>query len=124
MKYEIIENHRTEFPNPMLLKQGEKIIIGKDPNRSPDDDEKWSSWIFCIKIDGSNQGFVPEQIVKSENNYEYITEDYSNKELDIDIGTVGEGIKELNGWVWLKNESTKETGWVPIEKTKKMEEVK
>lgn len=121
MKYKVIENHRTEFPDPMILKEGEKIIIGKDPSPSPEDDEKWPNWVYCIKIDGSNQGFVPEQIIRSESNFGYITEDYSNKELDIDKGTVVDGIKELNGWVWLKNESTNEKGWVPIDKLEKIE---
>lgn len=119
MKYIVIENFRTEFPNPMILKKGEKVIIGEDPNPSAEDDEKWPNWVFCIKTDDSNQGFVPEQIIKSEEKYGYLTEDYSNKELDIDKGTIVEGIKELNGWLWVKNISTNEIGWVPLDKLEK-----
>ena len=30
MKYKVIENHRTEYPNPILLSQGEKVILGEE----------------------------------------------------------------------------------------------
>jgi len=29
MKYIVKESHRTEFPNPIILKQGEKVVTGK-----------------------------------------------------------------------------------------------
>jgi hypothetical protein len=29
MEYIVIENHRTEFPDPILLKQGETVFIGE-----------------------------------------------------------------------------------------------
>ena len=110
MEYIVIENHRTEFPNPVILKQGEKVIIVEESS------EKWPGWFFCSKIDGSNKGLVPKQIIK----HSTIIEDYSAKELDIDKGVIVEGIKELNGWLWLKNKSTEETGWVPMGKLEKV----
>jgi hypothetical protein len=115
MEYIVIENHSTKFPDPIILKQGEKIIIGEESSIN------WPNWVFCTKTDGSNKGWVPKQIIKYEDNYGYIIDDYSAKELDIDKGAVVEGIKELNGWLWLKNKKTNETGWVPIDKLKKLE---
>jgi len=32
MEYIVIKNHRTEFSNPIILKQGEKVIIGEYPS--------------------------------------------------------------------------------------------
>jgi hypothetical protein len=115
MEYIVIENHRTEFPDPIILKQGEKVIVGEESSVN------WPDWVFCKKMDGSNKGWVPKQIIKYENNYGNIIEEYSAKELDIDKGTIVEGIKELNGWLWLKNRTTNEIGWVPIEKLKELE---
>jgi hypothetical protein len=115
MEYIVIKNHRTEYHNPITLKQGEKVIIGEESGKN------WPNWIFCTKMDGSNKGWVPKQILKCEANYEIIVEDYSAKELEIDKGAIVEGIKELNGWLWLKDKGTKEIGWVPMENLKKME---
>ena len=108
--YRVIEEHKTEYPNPILLKIGEKVIIGEESS------QKWANWIFCTKLDRSNNGWVPKQIIKYDNSFGLILEDYSAKELDIDKGTLVEGIKELNGWVWSKNVETNEIGWIPLEK--------
>jgi hypothetical protein len=116
MKYMVIENHRTEFSNPITLKQGEKVILGEES-----EDETMPNWIFCKKMDDSNEGWVPKQIIKNQNNYGEIIEDYSAKELDIDKKTIVEGIKELNGWLWLKNIQTNEIGWVPINNLRKID---
>ena len=115
MEYIVTEDHMTEFPDPILLKKGEKVIIGEESLEMP-------NWIFCTKLDGSNKGWVPKQIIKQENNYGNIIEDYSAKELNIDKETIVEGIKELNGWLWSKNINTNEIGWIPMEKVKKQKE--
>lgn len=93
----------------------QKVIIGKESN------DTCPNWIFCTKIDGSNEGWVPKQIIKKTGSYGEITEDYTAKELDIDEETIVEGIKELNGWLWLKIKSTNEEGWVPMENLKRLE---
>jgi len=122
MKYVVKENHRTEFPNPIILKQGEKVVTGKTSEETVGEtpyDENWTGWILCTKLDKSNDGWVPEQIIQIENDFGIITEDYSAKELDVDKGVVVEGIKELNGWMLSENKNTNETGWVPLDKLRK-----
>ena len=115
MKYIVIEEYETEFTNPIIVKQNEKIIIEKET------DEEYENWFFCEKIDGSNSGWIPEEIIKKENNYGIINEDYSAKELSVEKGFIVKGIKELNGWLWCECENTKEVGWVPIKTIKIME---
>ena len=110
MEYVVTENHRTEFSDPIILKQGEKVIIGEESSAD------WPGWIFCAKINGSNKGWVPKQIIMYEKDYGIIAEDYSAKELDIDRGITVEGIKELNGLLWGKNNSSNEIGWIPMKK--------
>jgi hypothetical protein len=116
MKYIVIENHRTEFPNPIILNKEEKVIIGEESIN-------WPNWVFCTKLDGSNKGWVPKQIITYENEYGKIIEDYSAKELDIDKGTIVEGIRELNNWLWVKNKKTNAIGWIPVEKLKEQNEI-
>ena len=112
MKYKVIENHRKEYPNSILLSQGEKVIIWEESGQD------WPNWVFCTKLDKSNRGWVPKQII--ENDFGVIIENYSAKELDINKGTIVEGIKELNGWLWSKNIETSEIGWIPLEKLETM----
>jgi hypothetical protein len=121
MEYIVTENHRSEFPNPIILKQGEKVVIGKTSEETIGEtpyDENWPNWVFCTKTDGSNEGWVPKQIIENKQGYGEVLEDYCAKELDVDEGTVVEGIRELNGWLWLKNKNTNEIGWVPMDKLK------
>jgi hypothetical protein len=113
MEYIVIEKHETEFSSPLLVKRNEKVIVKGES-------EHWQGWIYCIKQDGSNEGYVPKQIIEYTDNYGIITEDYSAKELNVREGDILEGIKELNGWMWLRNETTNEIGWVPMEKLKKL----
>jgi hypothetical protein len=115
MEYIVIKEFKTDNQNPIILKKGEKIIIGEEYNGNED----WSNWIYCKKIDKSNEGWVPKQIIKYINNYGIITEDYSAKEMDVEKGIILECIKELNGWIWSKNKRTNETGWVPLNKVEK-----
>jgi hypothetical protein len=112
MKYLVIKAHRTEYPNPIYLEKGELVILGEESDKS------WPNWVFCRKTDGSNEGWVPKQIIRYKNSKGEIIEDYSAKELNIDVETIVEGINELNGWLWLKNTKTNELGWIPIENLK------
>jgi hypothetical protein len=115
MEYIVTKDHRTEFPNPILLTQGEKVIIGKKTSAN------FPDWVFCIKSDNSNKGWVPHQIIKYENNYGIITEDYSANELNIDRGAIVNGTKEINGCVWVENTETNDIGWIPRNKLKEIQ---
>ena len=122
MRYVVTEGHRTEYPNPIQLKQGEKVILGKTSEETVGEtpyDENWTGWVFCAKPDGSNEGWVPDQIIRREGEHEYAVEDYSARELDVDEGAIMQGIKEMNGW--LLGECDRETGWVPLDKLRKMD---
>jgi len=112
--YVVTENYKTEFTNPITLTMGEKVTIGEDPDPEMNPDT-WINWAYCIKEDGSNAGFVPEQIIKKDGNYGIILEDYSAKEMNVKKGEIVEKIKELNGWLLAKNKATGETGWIPLE---------
>lgn len=111
MKYQVIKKHQSEFPNPIIFSKGERLIIGE----KSDEREAWNDWYFC-EAPNQIKGWVPKQVIKwlSDNEGEAL-EDYSAKEMDVDKGEILIGVKELNGWVWCQNSSSKEEGWVPVE---------
>jgi hypothetical protein len=78
MKYIVIEAHKTKYKNPINVHKNEKI---KFTNKI---DEEYKDWLYCIKMDGSNSGWIPKKIIKKENNFGTITEDYSAKELNVE----------------------------------------
>lgn len=120
MDYLVIKDHETEYPNPITLEAGEKVIIGEE--HEPVEGENWENWVYCIKEDNSNAGWVPKQIIDYEK--EIILRDYSAKELSIAEGAIVEGIEEMNGWLLSKNKLTGEIGWIPLENIKLISSIK
>ena len=113
MKYIVLEPHKTEFPNPIFVKQDEKVII------EIEHDEEYPNWFYIKKTDDTNSGWIPEQIItKMDGNVGIVSEDYSANELSVDKGSILIGFKELNGWLWCKPENSNEIGWVPLKNIK------
>ena len=111
MKYQVIKKHRSEFPNPITITKGDKLIIGE----KSDENEAWNDWYFC-EAQNNIKGWVPKQIIKWLNNNEgEALENYTAQEIDIDEGDILTGTKILNGWLWCQNPASKEEGWAPIE---------
>jgi len=108
MNYLVIKGHKSNYPNPISLRKDEKIIVGKKYAGK----EGWENWIYCYKIDESQEGWVPEQIIKFSSKYGIIKENYTAKELTIKAGKKLKGNYELNGWVWCKDTEGRE-GWIP-----------
>ena len=111
MKYQVIKKHKSEFPNPIIITKGDKLIIGEKSDKH----EAWNDWYFCETQD-QIKGWVPKQIIKwlSDNEGE-VLENYSAQEMDVDEGALLTGTKKLNGWIWCQNLSSKDEGWVPLE---------
>jgi len=113
MKYIVIKNRISDYPNPIELKKNEIVSIGEEYTEK----DNWSNWIKC-----SNQknisSWVPKQILKIETNLAIVLEDYSANELNINIREEVEVIKKMNGWAWSRN-SNNELGWIPLENIEK-----
>ena len=111
MKYQVIKMHRSEFPDPIVIFKGDRLIIG-EKYEGP---ESWNDWYFC-ETPSQTTGWVPRQVIKwlCDNQGE-AQQHYSAKEMDVDEGEVLIGIRSLNGWIWCQHPVSKEEGWVPAE---------
>lgn len=105
--YEVIKAHKSNYPNPIKLQKGERVLVGQTYKDNPE----WSNWIYCHTVEGNLEGWVPEQIIDEE----VVLESYSAKELTIEIGETVTEERELNGWLWVKKSKDADQGWVPKE---------
>ena len=48
MKYQVIEEHLTNYPDPIVLQKGEVVKVG-ERYKGP---ENWNNWIYCYTLDG------------------------------------------------------------------------
>lgn len=112
MKYQVIEEHKTNNNNPIKVKKGERVKLG----RKSSEEDGWNNWIYCFSLDSNTEGWAPEQIIKIENEYGIALSDYSAIELDVNINQIVNGELELNGWLWCSKLNDSDFGWIPKEK--------
>lgn len=93
MDYLVIKEHESDYPDPITLEKGEKVLVG----RRYEGKEDWENWRYCYKLDRSQEGWVPEQLISVSGQSGVVKEDYTAKELTIDAGEKLEGVRELNG---------------------------
>lgn len=110
MNYIVTKPHRSKYPNPIRLNKGDPLVIG-EKDQGP---EGWDGWFFCT-TPGQAGGWVPQQVIERlADGTGRALEDYTARELDVDIGDILIGTRILNGWVWCEHASREEAGWVPL----------
>lgn len=112
MNYEVIELHRSNYPNPITIRKGTKLKLGNKYSGT----ENWDNWRYCYTLDNGAEGWVPEQLLIVENEYGVILEDYTAKELNVEKGEIIKGMRELNGWLWCIKIIDRDEGWLPKDK--------
>lgn len=112
IKFKVIEKHASEYPNPIVLSKGVTVSVGK----KSDVNGEWPNWVFCELLDGSNEGWVPEQILRFKGDFAVALEDYTAKELNAEVGEPLKVLRELNGWFWARKSSNGDEGWIPKDK--------
>ena len=108
LRYKVIKAHQASTPEPIELKQGDRVIPGKHFTEDPD----WSRWIECETLEGK-RGWVPEQYLTLSGETAIVRCDYSAKELTVAQGDDVVSDKVINGWAWAQN-TDEEWGWVPL----------
>jgi uncharacterized protein YraI len=106
--YRVIKEHISTYPDPIVLKKGERIVVGMEYDKDPE----WEGWIWCENINGK-KGWAPKQYLKIAGNTGIVRCDYSANELTVKVGEEIIVYKTENGWAWSRN-SIGELGWVPL----------
>lgn len=108
-KYITIRPWEGNAPYHLEVKAGDIVTILKQ-----EDKPEWEDWLWCES--NSTSGFIPQDIIEELNkNTGKVLEDYTAKELNVGAGEIIIGIRKHQGWVFGKNEISKEIGWLPNE---------
>lgn len=111
-KFCVIEDHYSEFPDPITFKKGAILSVG-ERYEGPED---WADWVFCT-ISGQSGGWVPLQLLdKTSDDSAVALEDYTARELNVRKNDMLLGDRILNGWIWCTTPDQSCSGWVPQEK--------
>lgn len=109
-KYLVIQNHASEYPEPISFKKGAPLAVG-EKYEGP---EGWNDWFFC-QTPNQRGGWVLAQIIDfSYGDTAHAREDYTARELNVQIDDLLFGSRTLNGWVWCNHASNGASGWVPL----------
>ncbi|MDR0279276.1 MAG: hypothetical protein LBJ37_15460 [Paucimonas sp.] len=109
MQFTVIEAHRNEFPAPITFAKGASLTVGEIYQG----DEGWDNWYFC-EAAGQQGGWVPGEVICLQAPGQGVAlEDYTARELDVEVGERVWGGRQLNGWVWCTRTVTG-SGWVPL----------
>lgn len=119
MKFQVVEEHKSNNSNPIKIKRGETVKLGRESV----EEDGWSNWIYCYSLDSNTLGWTPVQIIQIENEYGIVLNDYSAKELDVNKGDIVDSEFELNGWLWCGRLNDSESGWLPKENILELPEV-
>ncbi|MFW9773963.1 MAG: SH3 domain-containing protein [Candidatus Thorarchaeota archaeon] len=105
----VISNYKSPFPNPLIIKKGDKLqIIEKE--------SEWSGWIWCISEKGA-EGWVPINYLDIQGNSAQSLRDYDATELTVAVGEELLIEDQESGWIWASNKAGKK-GWVPLDNVK------
>ena len=106
----VIKSHRSDFPNPLVLKKGEKLMVSSKKT-------SFAGWIWCTAPDG-NSGWVPENFTERVEDGFRMSVDYDATELSVTIGEKLTILSEESDWIWCIN-SKNQKGWIPLENVRK-----
>jgi SH3-like domain-containing protein len=74
-------------------------------------DDEYPGWIWTIVADG-NAGWAPESLLEIDGETALTKSDYTARELNTQVGDALDVVRELTGWLWVRNERDEE-GWIP-----------
>lgn len=108
----VIKDHESSFPDPLILKKGDKLDIENK-------ECEWPGWIW-VTNESKRSGWVPKSYLKIHRNRAVMLKDYDATELTVSVGEEFRIELEESGWIWVSSEKGK-SGWIPLENVEKIE---
>lgn len=108
MKYRVIEDYRSPYPESLIFHKGDHVIIRQEYQENPN----WSDWVWC---DGSNgvQAWTPKSYLNIHGENGVLQRNYNARELSVTEGEEIE-ISEIVGGFGMAVKGDGDTGWVPM----------
>lgn len=112
--FKVIKSHKTEYLNPIKVSAGDILKLGE---YAPE--EEWKEWIWAENT-RNQSGWVPVQFINFSKDKltGFILEDFSAKELNVEVEQLVIKLKSINGWSWVKRLNDNLEGWIPNENIK------
>jgi uncharacterized protein YgiM (DUF1202 family) len=105
MKQLIVKKeHKSSFQYPVKLVKGENVTVERK-------ETIYNGWIWATTKNG-NSGWVPEKILKIDNNEGMALQTYNATELNVNVGEKLRFLREINDWYWVEN-GKGALGWIP-----------
>jgi SH3-like domain-containing protein len=101
----VISAHRTQYPNPIRFKAGDRVTVVKR-------DDEYPGWIWTTVVSG-HSAWAPEELLSVSGADAVALADYESTELNTEPDECVRVMFELLEWAWVENAAGRE-GWVPI----------
>ena len=105
-RYRATADYDVSYPHPVSLAPGDRVELGRA-------DTTWPGWVW-VRTESGLEGWAPESALErvADQSQAVAREDYTARELSMKKGDELESLRELNGWLWVRNQHGEE-GWVP-----------
>jgi SH3-like domain-containing protein len=105
-RYRATADFEVSYPHPVTFAPGDRLEVGRT-------DTTWPGWVWVRTGDG-REGWAPESALERQSDglHGRAKEAYTARELSMKKGDELESQRELNGWLWVRNQRGEE-GWVP-----------
>jgi len=107
----VIKSHKSDFPDPLILKKGERLKVGTKKTN-------FAGWFWCSTPDGKS-GWIPEIFTEKIADGCRMIVDYDATEMSVAVGENLTILSEESEWAWCRN-SKNLKGWVPLENVRKL----
>jgi|GEM_PF-206611 len=105
----VVEGYEISYKNPIHLRAGEKIKMGK-----AEENPAWKGWHWCETPDG-NSGWISEFYFKRlDEQFAQVLFPYQATELQLSKGQKVYIYNQDRGWAWCSKDDNKSFGWVPL----------
>ena len=111
--YRAIKAYKPRDNEILTLKKGDVVRIEREDN-------EYKGFAWCES--GGKYGWVPLDIIELIDDIRgRLKDDYSSRELAVNLRDVVKGYTIVSGWLWAKKVGTWEEGWVPLNCIKEIE---